>query len=44
MKLMFEITTGPYKASPIVIDALNKLHHADHEQKLFHDSKKWFRS
>lgn len=34
MKLMFEIPTGPYKASPIVIDALNKLFilHADHEQ------------
>jgi hypothetical protein len=25
MKLMFEIPTGPYKASPVVIEALNKL-------------------
>jgi citrate synthase len=34
MKLMFEIPTGPYKASPVVIEALNKLFilHADHEQ------------
>ncbi|MEZ7497335.1 citrate synthase [Flavobacterium sp. Arc3] len=34
MRLMFEIPTAPYKASPIVIDALNKLFilHADHEQ------------
>jgi citrate synthase len=34
MKLMFEVPTAPYKASPIVIDALNKLFilHADHEQ------------
>jgi citrate synthase len=33
MKLMFEIPTGPYKASPVVIEA-NKLFilHADHEQ------------
>jgi citrate synthase len=31
---MFEIPTGPYKASPVVIEALNKLFilHADHEQ------------
>ncbi len=34
MHLMFELPTGPYKADPIVIDALNKLFilHADHEQ------------
>jgi len=34
MRLMFELPTEPYKASPIVIDALDKLFilHADHEQ------------
>jgi citrate synthase len=34
MKLMFELPTGPYKADPVVIDALDKLFilHADHEQ------------
>jgi citrate synthase len=33
MKLMFEIPTGT-KASPIVIDALNKLFsHADHHEQ-----------
>lgn len=34
MHLMFEIPTGPYKANPVVIAALNKLFilHADHEQ------------
>ena len=34
MKLMFELPTGPYTASPVVIDALDKLFilHADHEQ------------
>jgi citrate synthase len=34
MSLMFEIPTEPYKANPIVIDALDKLFilHADHEQ------------
>ena len=34
MQLMFQLPTGPYKASPIVIDALDKLFilHADHEQ------------
>jgi citrate synthase len=34
MKLMFEIPTGPYIKSPVVIEALNKLFilHADHEQ------------
>jgi citrate synthase len=34
MKLMFEIPTGLIKASPVVIEALNKLFilHADHEQ------------
>ncbi|MGL2994183.1 citrate synthase [Flavobacterium sp. TSSA_36] len=34
MRLMFEIPTGPYKANPIVVDALDKLFilHADHEQ------------
>ncbi len=34
LHLMFELPTGPYKASPIVIDALDKLFilHADHEQ------------
>jgi citrate synthase len=37
MKLMFEIPTG-YKASPVVIEALNKLFilHADHEQNFLH--------
>ncbi len=34
MHLMFELPTGPYKANPVVIDALDKLFilHADHEQ------------
>ena len=34
MRLMFELPTGEYKASPIVRDALDKLFvlHADHEQ------------
>jgi citrate synthase len=34
LHLMFELPTGPYKASPIVVDALDKLFilHADHEQ------------
>lgn len=34
MKLMFELPTGPYTASPVVIAALDKLFilHADHEQ------------
>lgn len=34
MRLMFEIPTGPYKANPIIVDALDKLFilHADHEQ------------
>ncbi len=34
MHLMFELPTGPYKANPTVIDALDKLFilHADHEQ------------
>ncbi|WP_445719815.1 citrate synthase [Flavobacterium sp.] len=34
MRLMFELPTGPYKADPKVIAALDKLfiHHADHEQ------------
>ncbi|MGO4821885.1 MULTISPECIES: citrate synthase [unclassified Flavobacterium] len=34
MRLMFELPTEPYKANPIVIDALDKLFilHADHEQ------------
>ncbi len=34
LHLMFELPTGPYKANPIVIDALDKLFilHADHEQ------------
>ena len=34
MQLMFQLPTGPYKASPVVIDALDKLFilHADHEQ------------
>ncbi|HEY4617004.1 MAG TPA: citrate synthase [Flavobacterium sp.] len=34
MDLMFKLPTEPYKASPIVIDALDKLFilHADHEQ------------
>jgi len=34
MQLMFQLPTGPYKANPIVIDALDKLFilHADHEQ------------
>jgi citrate synthase len=34
MSLMFEIPTEPFKANPIVIDALDKLFilHADHEQ------------
>lgn len=34
MHLMFELPTEPYKANPVVIDALDKLFilHADHEQ------------
>ena len=34
MNLMFELPTEPYKANPVVIDALDKLFilHADHEQ------------
>lgn len=34
MRLMFEIPTGPYKANPVIVDALDKLFilHADHEQ------------
>jgi citrate synthase len=34
MRLMFELPTEPFKANPIVIDALDKLFilHADHEQ------------
>jgi len=34
LHLMFELPTGPYKANPIVINALDKLFilHADHEQ------------
>ena len=34
MHLMFELPTGPYKADPVVINALDKLFilHADHEQ------------
>ncbi|MBF6640257.1 citrate synthase [Flavobacterium sp. J49] len=34
MQLMFKLPTGPYKANPVVIDALDKLFilHADHEQ------------
>ncbi|HLA56887.1 MAG TPA: citrate synthase [Flavobacterium sp.] len=34
MRLMFELPTGPYKPSPAVIDALDKLFilHGDHEQ------------
>ena len=34
MRLMFELPTGPYKADPVVINALDKLFilHADHEQ------------
>ena len=34
MHLMFQLPTGPYKANPVVIDALDKLFilHADHEQ------------
>ena len=34
LHLMFELPTGPYKANPIVVDALDKLFilHADHEQ------------
>ena len=34
LHLMFELPTSPYKANPIVVDALNKLFilHADHEQ------------
>jgi citrate synthase len=34
MRMMFELPTGPYKASPAVVDALDKLFilHADHEQ------------
>jgi len=34
LNLMFRLPTGPYKANPVVIDALDKLFilHADHEQ------------
>ncbi|MBP4137760.1 citrate synthase [Flavobacterium geliluteum] len=34
MHLMFQLPTGPYKANPIIVDALDKLFilHADHEQ------------
>lgn len=34
MRLMFELPTEPYKANPVVIDALDRLFilHADHEQ------------
>ena len=34
MHLMFKLPTGPYKADPVVIDALDKLFilHGDHEQ------------
>jgi citrate synthase len=34
MELMFKLPTEPYKASPVVLDALDKLFilHADHEQ------------
>ena len=34
MRLMFELPTGPYKADPVVVSALDKLFilHADHEQ------------
>jgi citrate synthase len=34
MRLMFELPTGPYKANPVIVDALDKLFilHADHEQ------------
>jgi citrate synthase len=34
MRLMFELPTGPYKADPVVVNALDKLFilHADHEQ------------
>jgi citrate synthase len=34
MHLMFELPTGPYKANPVIINALDKLFilHADHEQ------------
>ncbi|MDR7372381.1 citrate synthase [Flavobacterium aquidurense] len=34
MQLMFQLPTGPYKANPVVVDALDKLFilHADHEQ------------
>ena len=34
LHLMFELPTSPYKANPIVVDALDKLFilHADHEQ------------
>ncbi|MFM2368267.1 MAG: hypothetical protein RL619_567 [Bacteroidota bacterium] len=34
MRLMFELPTEPYKASPVVIEALDRLFilHADHEQ------------
>ncbi|WP_310377840.1 citrate synthase [Flavobacterium sp.] len=34
MRLMFELPTEPYKANPIIIDALDKLFilHGDHEQ------------
>jgi citrate synthase len=34
MRLMFELPTGPFKANPVIVDALDKLFilHADHEQ------------
>lgn len=34
MHLMYELPTGPYKANPVIINALDKLFilHADHEQ------------
>ncbi len=34
MQLMFQLPTGPYKASPVIVDALDRLFilHADHEQ------------
>jgi citrate synthase len=34
MRLMFELPTGPYKADPVIVSALDKLFilHADHEQ------------
>ncbi|HLW62088.1 MAG TPA: citrate synthase [Flavobacterium sp.] len=34
LRLMFELPTGPYKANPVVLNAIDKLFilHADHEQ------------